>query len=131
MESPSQHDLAAGHVDQASSSRLAGSPSVLGIALAQTRHEPGPAILESQAVEMAPVLGRQGGHEPGLPARHEIVRGARVQRQEKRVLTIQSSLPDHSISWDADLAGDMTRPGEVTTVVDTAGCDPAARCRAS
>ena len=74
------HDLAAGHVDQAAAAGLVRPPAAGGVGLAQGGDVPGPAVHQGQAVEVAAVLGGQGGDERRPPPGHEAVVG--VQRTQ-------------------------------------------------
>src|SRR5262245_4510882 len=60
-------DVSTPHLHQAATLRLVGPPTVRRIALAQCGDVPGLAVHYRQAVEVAAVLGCQGGDERRLP----------------------------------------------------------------
>ena len=99
MERPRTTGVTARDVDQASAGRLAGrQPSRVSVS-PSARDITRPSIHDGQPVQMAAVLGSDCAvMNRGFHLGTKLCTPSRVHRQEKSVLTTQSSPPHHAIS---------------------------------
>src|SRR5690606_15001616 len=87
-------DALAVQVDQLAAVGLALAPAAGDVAAAEQGH-----VAHRRPVEMAATLGASALRKDGFHCGTKLASGAKVQRQQKRVLTAQSVSPAQASSW--------------------------------
>ncbi len=124
------HDRNAGaDVDQAAARRLAGPPALLLIRLAQRRDVGRTATDQSEAVEMAAILGRDRRDELRLPPGNEVVDTVeRAQAGKQRVHDPQVAAdPCHLVRVDRPGIDGLSR--QVAGIVGPGWVEAGRQCR--